>query len=70
MKLKALLLALFTAGFAVSIGVAASPATSNEGAPTSRTVDGRLDHVRGKGREGRGEENREVQAREEGRRHR
>ena len=38
MKLKALLLALFTAGFAVSIGVAASPATSNEGTSTVATA--------------------------------
>jgi hypothetical protein len=38
MKLKALLLALFTAGFAVSIAVAASPAATNEGAPTVATV--------------------------------
>ena len=38
MKLKALLLALFTAGFAVSIAVAASPAASNEGTPTVATV--------------------------------
>src|SRR6186997_2190718 len=38
MKLKALLLALFTAGFAVSIAVAASPAATNEGTPTVATV--------------------------------
>ncbi len=38
MKLKALLLALFTAGFAVSIAVAASPATTNEGTPTVATA--------------------------------
>jgi len=35
MKLKALLLALFTAGFAVSIGVAASPAALEKGKPTT-----------------------------------
>ena len=34
MKLKALLLALFTAGFAVSIAVAASPATVEKGKPS------------------------------------
>jgi hypothetical protein len=38
MKLKALLLALFTAGFAVSIAVAASPAAIQEGAPTVATA--------------------------------
>ena len=38
MKLKALLLALFTAGFAVSIAVAASPATLAEGNPTVATA--------------------------------
>ena len=38
MKLKALLLALFTAGFAVSIGVAASPATADKGKPTVATA--------------------------------
>ena len=38
MKLKALLLALFTAGFAVSIAVAASPATLEQGKPTVSTV--------------------------------
>ncbi|MDQ3066479.1 MAG: hypothetical protein M3R12_04920 [Actinomycetota bacterium] len=37
MKLKALLLALFTAGFAVSIAVAASPATVEKGKPTAST---------------------------------
>ena len=38
MKLKALLLALFTAGFAVSIAVAASPAAiDNKGKPTTST---------------------------------
>ncbi len=37
MKLKALLLALFTAGFAVSIAVAASPATVDRGKPTTST---------------------------------
>ena len=41
MKLKALLLALFTAGFAVSIAVAASPAAIQEGTPTvATTTDG------------------------------
>jgi len=41
MKLKALLLALFTAGFAVSIAVAASPATVEKGKPTvSTSTDG------------------------------
>ena len=34
MKLKALLLALFTAGFAVSIAVAATPATVEKGKPS------------------------------------
>jgi hypothetical protein len=38
MKLKALLLALFTAGFAVSIAVAASPAATSEGTPTVATA--------------------------------
>jgi hypothetical protein len=38
MKLKALLLALFTAGFAVSIAVAASPATLEQGKPTVATA--------------------------------
>jgi len=38
MKLKALLLALFTAGFAVSIAVAASPAATNEETPTVATA--------------------------------
>jgi hypothetical protein len=37
MKLKALLLALFTAGFAVSIAVAASPAALEKGKPTTST---------------------------------
>ena len=37
MKLKALLLALFTAGFAVSIAVAASPAAVEKGKPTTTT---------------------------------
>lgn len=41
MKLKALLLALFTAGFAVSIAVAASPAAVEKGKPTvSTSTDG------------------------------
>ena len=41
MKLKALLLALFTAGFAVSIAVAASPAAIEKGKPTvSTSTDG------------------------------
>ncbi len=41
MKLKALLLALFTAGFAVSIAVAASPAAVEKGTPTvSTSTDG------------------------------
>jgi hypothetical protein len=41
MKLKALLLALFTAGFAVSIAVAASPATLEQGKPSvSTSTDG------------------------------
>ena len=38
MKLKVLLLALFTAGFAVSIAVAASPATVDKGKPTVATA--------------------------------
>jgi hypothetical protein len=38
MKLKALLLALFTAGFAVSIAVAASPAPSDHGKPVVATA--------------------------------
>jgi hypothetical protein len=38
MKLKVLLLALFTAGFAVSIAVAASPATVEKGKPTVSTA--------------------------------
>jgi hypothetical protein len=38
MKLKALLLALFTAGFAVSIAVAASPATLEQGKPAVPTA--------------------------------
>ena len=38
MKLKAMLLALFTAGFAVSIAVAASPATLEQGKPTVATA--------------------------------
>ena len=38
MKLKVLLLALFTAGFAVSIAVAASPAAISEGDPTVATA--------------------------------
>jgi len=38
MKLKALLLALFTAGFAVSIAVAASPAATDKGKPTVATA--------------------------------
>ena len=38
MKLKALLLALFTAGFAVSIAVAASPATLDQGKPSISTA--------------------------------
>ena len=38
MKLKALLLALFTAGFAVSIAVAASPAAVERGKPTVSTA--------------------------------
>ena len=38
MKLKALLLALFTAGFAVSIAVAASPASVDKGKPTVATA--------------------------------
>ena len=37
MKLKALLLALFTAGFAVSVAVAASPASVDHGKPTPTT---------------------------------
>jgi hypothetical protein len=43
MKLKALLLALFTAGFAVSVAVAASPASVDQGKPaptTSTSTDG------------------------------
>ena len=41
MKLKALLLALFTAGFAVSIAVVASPAAVDRGKPTvSTSTDG------------------------------
>ncbi len=38
MKLKALLLALFTAGFAVSVAVAASPAPSDHGKPVVATA--------------------------------
>ena len=38
MKLKALLLALFTAGFAVSVAVAASPGPVTEGTPTVATA--------------------------------
>lgn len=38
MKLKVLLLALFTAGFAVSIAVAASPATVDRGNPETTTA--------------------------------
>ena len=38
MKLKALLLTLFTAGFAVSIAVAASPATIDKSTPTVSTA--------------------------------
>ena len=38
MKLKVLLLALFTAGFAVSIAVAASPAAVEKGKPTVATA--------------------------------
>jgi hypothetical protein len=38
MKLKALLLALFTAGFAVSVAVAGSPASSDHGKPTVATA--------------------------------
>ena len=51
MKLKALLLALFTAGFAVSIAVAASPATLEQGKPTvSTATDGTTTSVaKGKG---------------------
>jgi len=37
MRLKALLLALFTAGFAVSVAVAASPASVDQGKPTPTT---------------------------------
>lgn len=43
MRLKALLLALFTAGFAVSVAVAASPASVDQGKPsptTSTSTDG------------------------------
>jgi len=53
MKLKALLLALFTAGFAVSIAVAASPATVDRGKPTTSTSTDAstttTSHGRGKG---------------------
>ena len=53
MKLKALLLALFTAGFAVSVAVAASPATVDKGKPTTSTsTDGSTtsaSHGKGKG---------------------
>ena len=38
MKLKALLLALFTAGFAVSVAVAASPAPGDHGKPVVATA--------------------------------
>jgi hypothetical protein len=38
MKLKALLLALFTAGFAVSVAVAASPGPVTDGTPTVATA--------------------------------
>ena len=70
MKLKALLLALFTAGFAVSVAVAASPATVDKGNADDEHLDRRLDHVR-VARQGQG--SREgccVQAREKDRRHR
>jgi len=54
MKLKALLLALFTAGFAVSVAVAASPATVDNGKPTTSTsTDGSTtsaSDVKGKGK--------------------
>jgi hypothetical protein len=51
MKLKALLLALFTAGFAVSIAVAATPATTvDKGTPTvSTATDGTTTSSKGKG---------------------
>jgi hypothetical protein len=53
MKLKALLLALFTAGFAVSVAVAASPASVDRGKPaptTSTSTDGTTTSVsKGKG---------------------
>ena len=50
MKLKALLLALFTAGFAVSIAVAASPATLEKSTPTvSTATDGTTTSAKGKG---------------------
>ena len=55
MKLKALLLALFTAGFAVSVAVAASPASVDQGKPTpttSTSTDGTTTsaaHGKGKG---------------------
>jgi hypothetical protein len=53
MKLKALLLALFTAGFAVSVAVAASPATVDHSKPTTSTsTDGSTttaSEVKGKG---------------------
>ena len=51
MKLKALLLALFTAGFAVSIAVAASPATVEKGKPTvSTATDGTTTSAAKKGK--------------------
>jgi hypothetical protein len=55
MKLKALLLALFTAGFAVSVAVAASPASVDQGKSTpttSTSTDGSTtsaSHGKGKG---------------------
>ena len=54
MRLKALLLALFTAGFAVSVAVAASPASVDQGKPTpttSTSTDGTTTSAtKGKGR--------------------
>jgi len=57
MKLKVLLLALFTAGFAVSIAVAASPAAiDNKGKPTTSTsTDGSTTSASHEKREGKGD---------------
>ncbi len=60
MKLKALLLALFTAGFAVSIAVAASPATVEKGKPTvsvSTSTDGTTGTTTSEAKKGKGHAN-------------